>query len=236
MLAHRRTGGPKSTREGPRGEACLRACASEDSSPRGIDVARVERLVHCKRRLEVGKQKPNRPDGIVDLGHRNRAVGAGQRARAAGREASAVHAEGLVYRFGDNVAVAGVDLEIVTRGDLRLPRSERRGQDDDDPDARDPATPALRHGARFRPRHRAGVRRGARSGEPHRAVRLGGRGPYRTGEPRPRSPSPRILPQGGEETRRRTPRRLRAHRGGGGTSGKEPIRGACGAGSTSRPR
>ena len=58
------------------------------------------------------KQKPNHPDGMMDLGHRNKAVGAGQRARATGREASAVHAEGLVYRFGDNVAVAGVDLEI----------------------------------------------------------------------------------------------------------------------------
>src|SRR5215218_5824302 len=59
----------------------------------------------------MGKQKPDRPDGTMDLGHRNKAVGAGRNPRAR-REEPAVVAEGLVYCFGDNVAVAGVDLKI----------------------------------------------------------------------------------------------------------------------------
>jgi ABC-2 type transport system ATP-binding protein len=59
----------------------------------------------------MGKQKPDRPGGTVDLGSGNGEVGTGRSPRAR-RGAPAVHAEGLVYRFGDNVAVAGVDLEI----------------------------------------------------------------------------------------------------------------------------
>jgi ABC-2 type transport system ATP-binding protein len=59
----------------------------------------------------MGKQRPDRQGGPVSVGPGNREVGTGLGSRA-GREAAAVHAEGLVYRFGDNVAVAGVDLEI----------------------------------------------------------------------------------------------------------------------------
>ncbi|HEX2741976.1 MAG TPA: ATP-binding cassette domain-containing protein, partial [Rubrobacter sp.] len=57
----------------------------------------------------MGKQKLDRPGGTIDFGSGNGEVGTGRRAR---RGVPAVHAEGLVYRFGDNVAVAGVDLEI----------------------------------------------------------------------------------------------------------------------------
>jgi ABC-2 type transport system ATP-binding protein len=45
----------------------------------------------------------------MEIGLGDRDVGAGQMAK---RGAPAVYAEGLVYRYGDNVAVAGVDLEI----------------------------------------------------------------------------------------------------------------------------
>src|SRR5215204_1043027 len=47
----------------------------------------------------------------MDFGSGNGEVGNG-RSPSARREEPAVEAEGLVYRFGDNVAVAGVDLEI----------------------------------------------------------------------------------------------------------------------------
>jgi ABC-2 type transport system ATP-binding protein len=59
----------------------------------------------------MGKQKQDRPVGPMDLGSGNREVSAGRHPKA-GREEPAVEAEGLVYRFGDNLAVAGVDLEI----------------------------------------------------------------------------------------------------------------------------
>jgi ABC-2 type transport system ATP-binding protein len=59
----------------------------------------------------VGKQKPSRRGEAMDFGSGNGEVGNG-RSPSARREEPAVEAEGLVYRFGDNVAVAGVDLEI----------------------------------------------------------------------------------------------------------------------------
>ena len=59
----------------------------------------------------MGKQKPDRPDGTMDLGPGNVEVGTGRSPRSK-FGATAVRAEGLVYRFGDTVAVAGVDLEI----------------------------------------------------------------------------------------------------------------------------
>ena len=59
----------------------------------------------------MGNQKPDRPDGTVDLGSGNGEVSTGRSPRAR-REEPAVAAEGLVYRYGENVAVAGVDLEI----------------------------------------------------------------------------------------------------------------------------
>ena len=57
----------------------------------------------------MGKQNSGPLGGPVVLGSGHRDVGAGQRAK---RGAPAVWAEGLVYRYGGNVAVAGVDLEI----------------------------------------------------------------------------------------------------------------------------
>jgi ABC-2 type transport system ATP-binding protein len=56
----------------------------------------------------VGKQRRDRTGETMDLAPGN---GKGYNAHSPGR-GLAVQAEGLVYRFGDNVAVAGVDLEI----------------------------------------------------------------------------------------------------------------------------
>jgi daunorubicin/doxorubicin transport system ATP-binding protein len=57
----------------------------------------------------VDKQDTDRQVERVEIYPGRREVGTGHRA---GRGVPAVHTEGLVYRFGDNVAVAGVDLEI----------------------------------------------------------------------------------------------------------------------------
>jgi hypothetical protein len=60
---------------------------------------------------------------------------------------------------------------------LRSARPQRRGQDHDHPRAEHASSAPTRERARARPRHRARGRRGARQGEPDRAVRLGRRGP-----------------------------------------------------------
>jgi ABC-2 type transport system ATP-binding protein len=57
----------------------------------------------------MGKQEPDRRGATVDIGPGRGAVGSARRVMLG---MPAVHAEGLVYRYGDNVAVAGVDLEI----------------------------------------------------------------------------------------------------------------------------
>ena len=85
--------------------------------------------------------------------------------------------------FGETRAVDGVDLRRARRHGLRRPRPERRRQDDHREDARHPAAARRRRGPRLRPRRRPGGRRGTRPGEPHRAVRLRGRGPDRHREP-----------------------------------------------------
>jgi ABC-2 type transport system ATP-binding protein len=66
--------------------------------------------------LEVGKRRADSPGGTVNIGAGNGEGGTGRSLRAK-LGVPAVHAEGLVYRFGDNVAVDGVDLEI-TRGEI----------------------------------------------------------------------------------------------------------------------
>ena len=53
--------------------------------------------------------------------------------------------DGLTRRFGDFVAVDHVTLRIPEGTALRLPRPQRRGQDDDDPHAHDAAAAERRH-------------------------------------------------------------------------------------------
>ena len=53
--------------------------------------------------------------------------------------ALAISARGLARSFGDVRAVAGIDLDVRARDDLRGARAERRRQDDADADARDAA-------------------------------------------------------------------------------------------------
>ena len=64
----------------------------------------------------MGTQRPDRPGGTVNIGPGNGEAGIGRGLRAK-HGVPAVHAEGLVYRFGGNVAVDGVDLEI-SRGEI----------------------------------------------------------------------------------------------------------------------
>ena len=59
----------------------------------------------------MGIRKPDHPDGTTDLGPGSGEAGSGPGPRGRRRE-PAVFAEELVYRFGQNEAVAGVDLEI----------------------------------------------------------------------------------------------------------------------------
>ena len=47
-----------------------------------------------------------------------------------------IHARGLVKRFGELVAVDGIDLDVKRGRGVRLPRPERRGQELDDADDR----------------------------------------------------------------------------------------------------
>ena len=75
----------------------------------------------------------------------------------------AIEATGLVKSFGETRAVDGVDLAVRTRLGLRRARPERRRQDHHDPDARDAAAARRGLGARARPRHRRGGRRGPRA-------------------------------------------------------------------------
>jgi len=46
---------------------------------------------------------------------------------------AAIELEGLTKDYGEVLANDGVTFDV-ERGDLRLPRPERRGEDDDDPD------------------------------------------------------------------------------------------------------
>ena len=65
----------------------------------------------------------------------------------------AIWAEGLVKRFGETTALAGVDLAVRTGTVLGPARPQRRGQDHRGADARHPAA------ARRRPGHRRRLRR-----------------------------------------------------------------------------
>src|SRR5215217_3044373 len=75
---------------------------------------------------------------------------------------------------------------------VRPTGTERSGQDHGHPDARHLAAARLRRGAGAWPQRRRRGRCGARSGEPHRAIRLRRRGPHRTREPRPDRPAARL--------------------------------------------
>ena len=70
-----------------------------------------------------------------------------------------IHARGLVKRFGDLVAVDGIDLDVRRGRGVRLPRPERRGQELDDADDRLRLAGQRRDAADPRPRPRRGRRR-----------------------------------------------------------------------------
>jgi ABC-2 type transport system ATP-binding protein len=82
----------------------------------------------------------------------------------------AIEATGLVKTFGTTRAVDGVDLAVPAGVGVRRPRSQRRGQDDDDPHARDahPSRRGQRAGAR--PRRRRAGRRGPQPRQPDRQL------------------------------------------------------------------
>ena len=77
------------------------------------------------------------------------------------RSDEGIEASGLVRQFKDVEAVAGIDLRSA-RGDLRLPRPERRRQVDDRPHADDPAPADGRPGECRRFRRREARAAGAR--------------------------------------------------------------------------
>ena len=68
-----------------------------------------------------------------DAGSRPPAVG---RLKAVSENGPMIHARGLVKRFGELVAVDGIDLDVQRGRGLRLPRPERRRQELDDADDR----------------------------------------------------------------------------------------------------
>ena len=59
-----------------------------------------------------------------------------------------IHIKNLVKKFGEVTAVDDISFDVQRRRDLRVPRPERRRQDDDDPDADDAAHADERHDRR----------------------------------------------------------------------------------------
>ena len=109
---------------------------------------------------------------------RRLALGASASVRTMSAPAPLIHARGLVKRFGELIAVDGIDFEVAPRRVVRLPRPERRRQDLDDADDR--RRLAARAAATLRvlgldpdrdgPEIRAPPRRRAAGGQPrHRA-------------------------------------------------------------------
>ena len=83
----------------------------------------------------------------------SRAMASLSRRAGAGRAALATDAghprpRGLVKRYGDLVAVDGIDFDVAPRRGLRPARAERRRQDDDGRDPRGPARARRRRGRR----------------------------------------------------------------------------------------
>ena len=94
----------------------------------------------CALKCSASQRPFGPPDRVSDMGHAARARG--------------IEAEGLVRRFKDVEAVAGIDLTVAPGRDLRLPRPERRRQVHDRPHADDAAA------AHGRPRDGRRLRRG----------------------------------------------------------------------------
>ena len=70
---------------------------------------------------------------------------------------------GLTKRFGERTALDGVDLHVPRGVRVRLPRPQRRGQDDDDPHAARPHARQRGEHARARPSGARRARAGAAS-------------------------------------------------------------------------
>ena len=95
----------------------------------------------------------------------------------------AIWAEGLVKRFGETTALAGVDLAVRTGTVLGLLGPERRRQDDRGTDPHHAAADRTPAGHGRRPRRRARGAHGPPADRSHRAVRGGRRDADRRGEP-----------------------------------------------------
>ena len=74
-----------------------------------------------------------------------------------------IELRGVTKLFGTKRAVDRLDLHGPGRRALRLPRAQRRGQDDHDQDDLRPAGPDRRHGPRGGPSTRPQPRRGSSS-------------------------------------------------------------------------
>lgn len=136
----------------------------------------------------------------------------------------AIETAGLVKVFGENRAVDGVDLAVAGGHGLRRSRSERRGQDDRGADARHAAAPGRRRGPRLRQGRTEGSRRGTEQGQPHRSVRLGGRGSDRHRESDAARQAPGAYEDGRAGARGAVAGGVRPGRGGGPT-GQELLGG-----------
>ena len=168
--------------------------------------------------------------------HRRRLGPAGRRrerrAGAAMTTAPPIEARGLVKRYGHITAVDDVDLDGQRRRRLRLPRAERRRQDDVAADAAraDPARRGQREAVRARPPRRGGARPGRRRRLRRGAALL----PVHERPPQPRD--------GGGARRRRRRRRGSTRRSTPSTSPTAPAtrsaatRTACASGSASPAR
>ena len=96
----------------------------------------------------------------------------------------AIEVRALGRRFGDVVALDGLDLAIAAGHRVRPARPQRRRQDDARAHPGDAAAADRRQRARARPRRRRRAAGGAPAHRPRRPVRRGRRGAHRAREPR----------------------------------------------------
>ena len=90
-----------------------------------------------------------------------------------GDGAPAIETDGLTKRYGATAGSRTCRFAVAAGRGLRLPRAQRRRQDDDDPDAARPDPPDRGHGAPLRPRQPPRQRRDPRPArQPARRLRL----------------------------------------------------------------
>ena len=145
----------------------------------------------------------------------------------------AIEARGLVKRFGDKVAVDGLDLTVPTGGVYGVLGPQRRRQDHDAADAGHAVAPRRWRGPADGRRRRPRRRRRPQPGQPHRPVRQPRRGPDRAREHRPAGPAPRAQAAPGPGAGRRAARPSASPRRRTSRSSTTPA--ACAGVSTSPP-